>query len=208
MPGVSKVTKPAEKTKAKFMSTFEVESDKSYLETDIDKLYNIIKEEKTARMSKVSKRLGVPEEKIQDWVDILEEHKLIDIDYPVMGDPVLKLKIPKKEQKEWKEVEEKVKEIDKNHKKPVSKEPLVPIILIGGGAVAVYMTNLQYMIIDAMNTLINQNPQISEFLKTIPYNEILTQNIVHITFGIYTILVLIIFLIARFIKKRRKKRKK
>jgi CBS domain-containing protein len=59
--------------------------------TKIDDILKLLQEGPTD-FEKISKSLDIPENLIEEWAKILEEHDLIEIDYPPMGSPVLKLK--------------------------------------------------------------------------------------------------------------------
>ncbi|MFQ5648061.1 MAG: hypothetical protein ACE5FW_02385 [Candidatus Aenigmatarchaeota archaeon] len=61
-----------------------------YVETDVDKLFQIIKEKGKIKVKAAAKVFGVPKEQIEEWGNILEEYKLIDVHYPPVGDAVLK----------------------------------------------------------------------------------------------------------------------
>ncbi len=63
-----------------------------YLETNVDKLFQIVIKNKKVRISAAAKFFGVPENVVEDWGKILESHKLIDLHYPAIGAPVLKIK--------------------------------------------------------------------------------------------------------------------
>ena len=41
---------------------------------------------------KLSKELGIKTDIIEEWAKILEEHDLIEIEYPFVGSPKLKMK--------------------------------------------------------------------------------------------------------------------
>jgi DNA-binding transcriptional ArsR family regulator len=66
------------------------------IETDIDKMMNILEANKSISIGELSKQLNVKVELIENWAKILEEHGLIEIDYPIIG-------LPKLRKKEWKE---------------------------------------------------------------------------------------------------------
>jgi hypothetical protein len=190
--------KPVIEAKEKFMSSFNIDST-TLLETDIDKLYDIIEEKGKVNLAEVAKALSSPLEKVRDWADILEEHDMIDIDYPVVGSPVLKKKVVR--DKASREIEKKIMEVDKHHKK-LSKAPFIPLGIIGGAGLVLYMTSLQYTVVDQVMTLINQNPQMSDFINTLPFREALFQNLIHILFGAFALLVVLVFVIFKFVRKK------
>ena len=59
--------------------------------TKIDEILGILEEGPTDFL-KLSKRLGTSENLIEEWVKVLEEHDLVEISYPPLGSPVVKLK--------------------------------------------------------------------------------------------------------------------
>ena len=69
------------------------------LETSIDKLLHIIEKVESIDIEKVSKELNVSQQLVEEWGEILEEHGLIEVDYPAFGKPLFKLakKVSKEE---------------------------------------------------------------------------------------------------------------
>jgi hypothetical protein len=67
-------------------------SGKEFLETDIDKLYELARDKGILKVKDASKALGIEVDRIEEWGRILEEHKLVRLRYPPVGDPVLILK--------------------------------------------------------------------------------------------------------------------
>jgi len=63
-----------------------------FLETDVDKLYEIVREKGILKIKEASKMLGIDSEQVEEWGRILEEHKLVRLRYPPVGEPVLILK--------------------------------------------------------------------------------------------------------------------
>lgn len=87
-----------------------------YLETSVDKLLDLVKKEKVIKFSDAAKKLNVNEKQIEEWGKILEDHKLIELDYPVVGKPVLIFR------------EKSVKKI-KEKKKPSKKGFIITLII-------------------------------------------------------------------------------
>ncbi len=58
---------------------------KSY-ETEIDKVYEAVNRFGRITLSDIIKAFKISREQAEDWARILEEHGLIELDYPVMGD--------------------------------------------------------------------------------------------------------------------------
>jgi len=69
----------------------ELEVEEPKLETDIDKLLALVKEEGSIKFSKAAKKFNVPESRIEEWGKILEDYKLVKLHYPPIGDPKLKM---------------------------------------------------------------------------------------------------------------------
>jgi len=59
--------------------------------TKIDEMVRMIERE-NLDISTISKRLGVPENLVEEWAKILEENGLIEINYRAIGSPILKFK--------------------------------------------------------------------------------------------------------------------
>lgn len=59
--------------------------------TDLDTLYSILQDKKKLKISTISKAFNVSEEVAMDWCKILESGNLAVIDYPGVGQPVIKL---------------------------------------------------------------------------------------------------------------------
>lgn len=90
------VEKKAEKPWGKIKEKREIEPKKSkvkeFLETDVDKLYELTREKGILKVKDAAKSLGIDSEQVEEWARILEEHKLVRLRYPPVGDPVLILK--------------------------------------------------------------------------------------------------------------------
>lgn len=67
---------------------------KGNVSTKIDEMLRLVEKNPTD-FSKLSKILKVPENAIEEWAKILEEHGLVEISYPAIGSPVLKQKTAK-----------------------------------------------------------------------------------------------------------------
>jgi len=64
---------------------------KDTISTKIDEMLKILEEAPTTS-KKLSKILNIPENLIESWAKTLEEYGLIEISYPAIGSPVIKLK--------------------------------------------------------------------------------------------------------------------
>jgi len=185
-----------------FMSDFEIKSD-IHLQTNIDKLYALVRDNGAITLGAATSKLGASKERVKDWADILENHRMIDIDYPFIGDPIFKTKKGKVKKKE--------PLVKEKHARPMPslpKLPIIPIILIAGFAALLYLTSMRYTVLDAIITTINQNPQVLDAINSMPYGTVIMQNMIHVVFLIYTLLVILIFLIIRLVTRRGSRKKK
>ncbi|HDH91505.1 MAG TPA: hypothetical protein ENF38_00975 [Candidatus Aenigmarchaeota archaeon] len=55
-------------------------------------MLKIIEKEGKISMAELSKRMELSQELIESWAKILEDHDLIEISYPTVGSPILKIK--------------------------------------------------------------------------------------------------------------------
>jgi hypothetical protein len=96
------------------------EEEDNFLETDVDKLYQIVKNENFIKISDAAKRFNLPKEKIEEWGNILESHELIKMHYPAFGEPILILKAKKTKRAG----------AEKHRKKFSKKRVVIPILLV------------------------------------------------------------------------------
>ncbi len=92
------------------------------IRTDVDRLIEILKSEKKMELKLLAKKLDLPEETIQQWIDFLVEEKIVTIDYDFTK-PIVSI-VEEKEKEEEYEKEDflKYKEKFKNHAKKGSAE--------------------------------------------------------------------------------------
>jgi CBS domain-containing protein len=64
---------------------------KDTVSTKIDEMIKIL-EDGPIEIKKLSKILNTPENLVESWAKILEEHGMVEISYPAIGSPVIKLK--------------------------------------------------------------------------------------------------------------------
>ena len=69
-----------------------VEKAREHVETDVDKLYEIVREKGIIKVKDTAKLLGIDTDQVEEWGRILEEHKLVRLRYPPVGEPVLVLR--------------------------------------------------------------------------------------------------------------------
>ncbi len=60
-----------------------------YVETSVDRLYGEVRSRGSMGLTEASTTLKVKEERVEEWALILEEHKLIRMNYPKFGKPVM-----------------------------------------------------------------------------------------------------------------------
>jgi len=62
------------------------------VKTTIDELYELVKENKVVKLNDaLAKKLNVSRSQIESWAVILEEHNLIELHYPAIGEPEIRL---------------------------------------------------------------------------------------------------------------------
>ncbi len=59
--------------------------------TDLDALYNLLKEKKHLRLSSIAEKFKIEKELALEWAKTLESASLVYIDYPRFGDPEIYL---------------------------------------------------------------------------------------------------------------------
>jgi CBS domain-containing protein len=64
---------------------------KDTISTKIDEMLKIL-EDGQLEVSELSKRLKTPENLVEEWAKILEEYDLVEIIYPAIGSPIVRLK--------------------------------------------------------------------------------------------------------------------
>lgn len=58
------------------------------IKTDVDKLLSLVNKKKKIKIETVSKELGIPSARIEEWSRLLDEHGLLKLEYS-LGKPVL-----------------------------------------------------------------------------------------------------------------------
>ena len=61
------------------------------IETPLDTLYNSL-ERKGLKINKIMKTFNLTKEEALGWCEILENKNLVKLDYPIFGEPILRLK--------------------------------------------------------------------------------------------------------------------
>ena len=80
-----KYTEEKEKVKREIKETYY-----SDLETDIDRLYRLVTNKGSVKLSLAAGALKIDKVKLKEWALILEKHNMIKIHYPIIGEPELR----------------------------------------------------------------------------------------------------------------------
>ena len=67
-------------------------------ETDLDKLYAILKDRKTIKVNEVASAFGISKQEAEEWGKIMKEQDLAEIYYPAVGDMEIRWKKSKSTQ--------------------------------------------------------------------------------------------------------------
>jgi hypothetical protein len=65
---------------------------KSKIETNVDKLYYALVKNKSMSLSSAASKLSAQKEEVETWAGVLDEQGLIELHYPAVGDPILRIK--------------------------------------------------------------------------------------------------------------------
>ncbi|MCX6799006.1 MAG: hypothetical protein NTW59_02835, partial [Candidatus Diapherotrites archaeon] len=112
-PGFEEMTITSQKKEK--IETTEKEIVKAKIETDFDRILNVVKFKGAADLDEIAKELGMEKARVQEYSRILEENKLVEVIYPPIGS--VKLAFPGylrwKDQQKKKQEEEKKKKTEK-----------------------------------------------------------------------------------------------
>lgn len=97
------------------------------IETDVDKLYEMVRDKGIVKLREASKRLGIESDRVEEWGRVLEDHKLIKLHYPPVGEPVMILKKFKVEGEETEEAPKKKKKF-----KPGKNAFIINVVILLG----------------------------------------------------------------------------
>ncbi|MCX6817928.1 MAG: hypothetical protein NTU57_03645 [Candidatus Aenigmarchaeota archaeon] len=111
---------------------------KDHLETDVDKLYELTRDKGIIKINEAAKLLKIDIDQIEEWGRILEEHKLVRLRYPPVGEPVLILKKFMTDTEKIKEIKEKIK------LKPRKRVFMINIIILACFIVAVSFYTIRF----------------------------------------------------------------
>ncbi|MFH1237544.1 MAG: hypothetical protein V1648_04035 [Candidatus Aenigmatarchaeota archaeon] len=111
---------------------------KDHLETDVDKLYELARDRGIIKINEAAKLLKIDIDQIEEWGRILEEHKLVRLRYPPVGEPVLILKKFMTDTEKIKEIKQKIK------LKPRKRVFMINIIILACFIVAVSFYTIRF----------------------------------------------------------------
>lgn len=129
-----------------------------FIQTSIDKLICLLKEKKRLKLSDAAKVLNVSQKKIDEWVFMLEDKGIVDLKYPILGEPEIVMR---------KEVSEEAlmprKEVEVENRiipgKPIKKQNL-PVFKPSSIPENSYSTNIENSnyegIVDELKSLENR----------------------------------------------------
>ena len=70
--------------------------DDSVITTTIDRLLELVEKRGSISIKDAAKNFNVSRSQIESWVKLLEEHELIEVNYPPIGEPEIRKKGPEK----------------------------------------------------------------------------------------------------------------
>lgn len=191
-------------------SPFRLKGKIKYLSTDIDRLYSYVLERKKIKLSVVAKKFNVKKELVEEWGSILEEHRMIEMHYPVAGEPTLRIPSPKKEKAKKPEKDKKGKKHKKKgrplHLRLTKKRLLIMAEIIALGEIMIYIflvnTHLRDNFIPTLNYQLANLP--ANIMNLPSYITGLNMSINPIYFLI-GILIVIFWMAAALMKSKKKK---
>lgn len=86
-PSETKVSdKPKKEIKEEIIKKPAIKVEAGMIETDLDKLLDIVKKRKVIKVSTAASLLGVSKEKVTHWAKVLEDSGLIKTHFPPIGE--------------------------------------------------------------------------------------------------------------------------
>lgn len=193
-------------------SPFKLSGNIQYLSTDIDSLYSYVLENKSVGISAAAKRFKVGNETIEEWGRILEDHHMLELHYPVAGEPTLRIPTPRgvktRKHKDKKEKKKGKKPGKPMHLRLTRKRLLIMAEIIVLGELFIYIFLVNPHLRD--NFIPTLNYQITNFipnLMNLPNylsGRSLLINPLYFLIGI----IIVVFWIALVIMNKRKKAEK
>lgn len=110
-------------------------------ETEFDKIVDLAKEKGSIKVSALAKHLGADKKNIEEWATILEEHNLVKIYYPLIGEAEVRktdYKPPKKPKRQPKKDKPKKDKPKKTANRPLCVSIIAVLFFISGGFSLIY----------------------------------------------------------------------
>jgi hypothetical protein len=170
-----------------------IDGDLPHLETNIDRLYVMVKKNERMSFLQAASEFNVSKEQITSWAKILEDHKLARVHYPIFGSPVIFSMDAVRDRKSRKASSEE----EEKHGK---KAPKIIIAFIGG-----FMVFFGYVMlvsnpftITFRSNVVSGIGRMAEAFAFLPYP---------LSIIIPLAIIIAILLAAIFMRRRRKSRK-
>jgi hypothetical protein len=144
---------------------YKLKGDFPKVETKMDALLRYIYSRRKVSLGKAPRKFDIDRNTMEEWGGILEESGLIEMHYPVIGQPILRVPIPKPTKKEHKEKEEGEKE--KRPKKKVTRKRILINIEI-----AALLLILIYIFLIDQNLSTNFVPTVQSYIGFLAANPI------------------------------------
>lgn len=90
--GKTEAARKAQKAEKESERPKKTDKIKDHVETDVDRLYELIRDKGLLKVKDAAKLLKIENDQVEEWGRILEEHGLVRLRYPPVGEPVLILK--------------------------------------------------------------------------------------------------------------------
>ena len=187
-------------------SPFKLKGEIKYLLTDIDALHSYVLEKKTVSLADAAKRFKASKKNVEDWGRILEDHRMIEMHYPVAGEPTLM--VPGLNKAKNRKDKSSKKKKEKKHGKPrfTKKRILITgeIIVLGEILIYIFLVNphLRMNFIPTLNYQLTNLPanimNLPNYLSGINF----PINPAYILAGV---LIVALWIILILIRKRKKK---
>lgn len=105
-------------------SPFKLKGNIKYLSTDIDSLHTFVLERKKITLTQAAAKYQVTRSVVEDWGKILEDHHMIELHYPIAGEPILRVIQPKRSRHKKKDKKDEKK--GKKEEIPKFEESRIP----------------------------------------------------------------------------------
>ncbi len=180
------------------------------IETDIDRLYGLVKEKGSISVSDAAKKLGTKPATVMEWGDILEDHGMVELHYPVSGKPSLRMKKPAAS-KGNKSKKEKHRKPRLSLRKRFTKKVImiyIEIIVLGELLIYIFFVN-RYLSMNFLPTIQFHFNGFLSYLSALPAVfmsgnlQVLLDHPLYLALSL-VILVVIILIIVATVKSRRK----